>query len=264
MDKRILPLAFVCGLLSTPAFAQLTTIGPNTPGVSEFDVTMVQKGPAVCMGDVGPIPCFFPSLTAIHPLQSGGGGLDFGNLAADNNGCFQGCGVPFLGSGPASPGDITSLFKVFAVSFQTQKPVTTVVALQMPAFPMSCPSLSCETPAEVLAFDGQQIVSTCIVVAPGGCYSDTHLVQTTPGGIPAEYIGNLTVSAPEITSVWIAAGNFGSAQVAMDVQFGTSSVPEPGTFALFAIALACLAVTRRRASMDLPPRTKCSIKIRAK
>ena len=245
MDKlRSLPVVFVCGLLATPAFAQLTTIGPNTPGVSEFNVTMVQKGPAVCMGDVGPIPCFFPSLTAIHPLEPGGGGLDYGSLAADNNGCFQGCGVPILGSGsPALVSDVLGLFKVFDVSFQTGKPVTKVEVLQMPAFPMSCPSFTCVSPAEVLAFDGQRIVSTCIVVSPGGCYSDTHLVQTTPGGIPVEYIGNLTVSAPNITSVWIAAGNVGPAQVAKNIQFGFG-VPEPGTFTLFVLALAGLVIRR--------------------
>lgn len=244
MDKsRVLPLAFVCVLFCTSAFAQLTTIGPNTPGVTEFDVTLVQKGPPVCMGATTSIPCFFPNFTPIHPLQPGGGGLDEGNLAADNNGCFRGCGVPILGNGQPDT-DVQLFFKVFDVSFQ--KPVTSVVALQMPAFPMSCSSFACEVPAELLAFDGQQIVATCIVVSPGGCYSDTQLVQTTPSGIPVEYVGNLTVSAPKITSVWIAAGNIGAAQFAQGVQFGTSSVPEPGTLTLFALALAGFVVTKRR------------------
>jgi hypothetical protein len=41
MDElRIRSVAFVCALLSTPAFAPLTTIGPGTPGVTESVMTL--------------------------------------------------------------------------------------------------------------------------------------------------------------------------------------------------------------------------------
>ena len=60
MDKlRILPLAFICGLLTTPAFAQPITIGPETPGVSQSQVSLVNKG-TPC-NDSEPSNCIYAS-----------------------------------------------------------------------------------------------------------------------------------------------------------------------------------------------------------
>ena len=47
MNKLRLRMAFVCGVVfATPAFAQLTTVGPDTPGVKEYEQNLVFVAPS--------------------------------------------------------------------------------------------------------------------------------------------------------------------------------------------------------------------------
>lgn len=178
MDKlRILPLAFACGLvLSAPALAQLQTLAPGTPGITEFEVTLKVTGAS--------IPLAFPQFTPIHPLQSAGGGSDFFFFAATGRGCFGGCDPYPYGPDTVIPSDV---FSMFDVTFQT--PVNKVVALGMTVW-------DCDTAcsgAQILAFDGQQLVASGGAFGPDVCSPTTGFCTV-----------NATVSAPVITSVWIS------------------------------------------------------------
>jgi hypothetical protein len=150
--------------------------------------------------DANPGSCiYFPEFTSIHPVQSGGGGSDFLSMAANGAGCFGGCPLPVSFNGlPVLPSELD--FHMFGVGFHTAGPVTRVTALQMVT--STGPTVGSEITSELLAFDGQQLVAACLAQAPGGCFTDTQVTGTINGN-PIAYQGNLTVSAPIITSVWI-------------------------------------------------------------
>src|SRR5690348_9180023 len=158
MDKkRSLSMAFLCGLISAPAFAQLTTIGPSTPGVEEFQMTLVPTST---------LNFFLPKFTPV-PLGSLPGGNDsfYPDVAVyDPRGCLEGCF--------ALPENYPQQFVMFGVTFS--KPVSTVSVLQMGY------SFDFGNGAEVLAYNSsQQNVGGCIVAfgyspsQPPGCFNLT-------------------------------------------------------------------------------------------
>ena len=86
MDKlRILPLVFVCGLLPPPAFAQLTTIGPGTPGVTESVMTLTQTGVSA-----DGFPFFSPVFTPIPLGSEESHGFYNAEQIDPSNGCLPG------------------------------------------------------------------------------------------------------------------------------------------------------------------------------
>jgi hypothetical protein len=223
MDKlRRLSLALVWLALSAPALAQLQTLGPNTPGVTEFEVTL----------KVGATFLAFPQFTPIHPIQSVGGGWD--QFFLSDSGCFEGCGAP----PPYGPNTTIPyyVFSMFDVTFKT--PVNKVLAQGMTVW--DC-NLACSG-AQMLAFDGQQFV------AADSAYG--FPTSQGPGCAPPTVDSctvNLSISAPVITSVWIS-GIEDLSSTPASIEFGRmpSGVPAPGTFALFVFALAGFALTSKR------------------
>jgi len=129
-----------------------------------------------------------------------------------------------------------------ATDFTFHTPVNSVEALGM----MSGINGGAFFAATVLAFDGTTLVASCqgppeSNVHTAGCFKATSSTTTGPPGPPDFFTGNLSVSAPAITSIWV----FGSGD---ETSSATQilAVPEPGALALLALALAGLAVTRKR------------------
>lgn len=231
MDKlRILPVSFVCGLLSTPGFAQLTTIGPGTPGVTESSMTLTQTS------IVNGLPFYTPVFTPI-PLGSQGSSAAFGSEDWDMTmgGCLKGC--------EGSPGSNQGL-EMFDVSFS--KPVSFVSALQLTGNEMG---------VALWAYDGaDQLVGSCVNTIdypypmPAGCSKYVSIVG--PQYDPTSVTTSVSVanSLANISTVLIG-GYSGTFSQVLSVTFSATpvkGVPEPGTLSLLLLALARLAVTRKR------------------
>jgi hypothetical protein len=126
-----------------------------------------------------------------------------------------------------------------ATDFTFHTPVNSVEAVGM----MSGVNGGAVFAATVLAFDGTTLVASCqgpsVAPASGSCFSVTSSTTDPVGFVLAT--GNVFISAPAITSIWV----FGSGDEASSAD-QILAVPEPGTFALLAFALAGLAVTRKR------------------
>jgi len=216
MDKlRTIPLAFVCGLLATPAFAQLTTIGPDTAGVEEFILTL-KEGPIV---EGTSFREWLPVLTP-HPLGSPTGALVSGfDFLASGAGpgfptvsCLSGCIAPQS----AGSGGFRQLVVMFA------KPVSFVEVTQIT-----------ENQVGAWAYNAQgQLLA-------GSSRFPFQPEPPTTISIPLESSGGI---------VDVVAGGFGDTSGGVTaVKFlPSSNVPEPSTFSLLALALAGLAITRKR------------------
>jgi hypothetical protein len=223
MDKlRILSPVFVCGLLSTSALAQLEPITPST--VSVFSVRVIPEQAGV-------------TLTP-NAFSQGGGGNDFARLFLPVSNCTN----PFSVACKSAGGTPDENSPMTATDFTFHTPVNSVEAVGM----MSGIDGGAFFAATLLAFDGTTLVASCqgppeFNVHTAGCFKATSSTTTGPPGPPDFFTGNLSVSAPAITSIWV----FGSGDEA-SIATQILAVPEPGTFALLVFALAGLAVTRKQ------------------
>jgi hypothetical protein len=228
MDKlRILPVAFVFASLSSPAFAQLTTIGPDTPGVTEFLIT----GPLVGPCESG--SCFLHP--TIVPVSPGTAPFGFDPLGVASS-CINGCSLP-----ADEVAEANNLgFDLLKVDFST--PVNTVVALQMQSGNINGAIVS-----PILTGGGASCLGPGVAFsAPPPCFQVTQ-----ENAVLGSFIGDLTISAPNITSVLIGVeGGSDIASSGTGVQFSVTSVgaPEPATLGLMFLGLAGVgfAVRKRR------------------
>jgi hypothetical protein len=219
--SRIAHWALLCALAaSAPALAQFTTIGPDTPYVTEYQESIVATT------NNFPDPEFFtPTFTPVA-LGSSGTGFDPALMGLTTNGCPQGCyGYPGNELG----------FDMFAVQFA--HPVSLVNALQA--------SLPSGNVAELLAFDSSgQLVTDCFggfdgsaQSFPNNCY---HLTSISSDGTLS--LGTFTVSSPAPNISTVLFGGVAEPTTVGAVSFGA---PEPDTCSLLALAIVALILMRR-------------------
>ena len=221
MDKaRILP--FLCGLLCTPAFGQLTTVGPNTPGVTESIMTLTPS-PTSSDPDFA-LPVFTPHLNGSPTGDvaiSGDSTFPF----PPDTGCLEGCDM-------GEPG----FFRALEVSFATPVSLVDVMQLQA-AFNLGA----------VFAYNAAgQLVGACEdswpiqgINGPGSCYQLLSITST--GGLTS-----FTIQAPGIVTV-LAGGYLDNDSIDVPaVSFAPTAAAEPGTLILMALGLAGVGFMRRR------------------
>ena len=171
MDKlHSLSLAFLCGLISTPAFAQATTRS-TTPEIMPFQMTLAQTPLPTDCTEVG-APCHF-----YFPAFSAGGGLG----GYDVNGLGIGC---LLDKGCVAP-DFDAQQVNISVDFFS-KPVSFVTALQMTQL--------VGDEANLFAYNSAlQQVAYCQgpFLGPDDCFKVTKVTGTEN---EAFYTGDLTVT----------------------------------------------------------------------
>jgi hypothetical protein len=228
-ERGKLPCALACALLfSGPALAQLTTIGPGTPGVSESVFTLVPVSPQTSP------PSFVPKFTHRAAGDFGGGymvGPDVGfTFGPDTMGCFQGC-----------PGDplTPQTFRMLDISFTTPVSFASVLQTSVP-FKDALIIAYNSSDREVGICDGA--AGSPAIPPPGSCYSVISSNHTT------EALLRYTISDPtaDISTLLIGGDIYDPINKVESVQFSVRAVPEPGTWLLFATALAGIGLTGRR------------------
>jgi hypothetical protein len=231
LTLRIPLWAVVCWSFSTQAFAQITTIGPGTPAVTESIMTLKQTG--VVNGS----PFYSPMFTPI-PLgsEAAQGFLGTASNFDMSTGCLQGCSA-----GPAE--SINPDFRLLDVGFS--KPVSFASALQVSGTEMDI---------ELWAYDrSNRLVGLCtgsILYPPPATNSECVKIVSGPNGPVPLFTGSYTIfdSTANISTVLIGGNGSDSSEV-QSVTFSTKpvkEVSEPGAFALFMLALVGFAIASMR------------------
>ena len=230
-----LPWTIVCGLVFAPvALAQLTTIGADTPGVSESVLTLVPVSPQTSP------PSFVPMQMPLPPGEFGGGymiGPDVGfTFGPGSSGCFSGCTGNAL---------TPKTFRMLDISFLT--PVSFVSVLQT-AVPFRN--------ALIIGYNSSlQEVGMCEGAAgplapPGACFS----VISSHDGSSALLRYTISNSTADISTLLVGGDIFDPVNEVQRVQFSVKGVPEPGTLPLFALALTTMGIAARRKAARAGPR----------
>jgi hypothetical protein len=231
-----LPWTVVCGLVFSPAApAQLTTIGPETPGVSESVLTLVPVSPQTSP------PSFMLMQMALPPGEFGGGymiGPDVGfTFGPGSSGCFSGCTGNAL---------TPKTFRMLDISFLV--PVSVVSVLQT-AVPFRN--------ALIIAYNSSfQEVGMCEGTAgplapPGACF--TVISRNDDSSALLRY--TISSATADITTLLVGGDIFDPVNEVQSVRFSVKGVAEPGTLPLFTLALTAMSLAARRKSARAGPRT---------
>lgn len=231
MDKlRILPAAFVCGLLPGLALAQqLITVGPNTPGVAE----------SVLLLEPSPTPPSSPTAN-YEPVFSKNSFVPYSAFADESNyspfgtDCLHGCILPASGLVPS----------FFDVHFNTLVSYVSVALTSDFA-----------NEAFIQAFNSSgALIGSCAGlsgspappypdVSRGGCFS--VLSAEPPDG--EIQVWQFAIAAPGISTVLATSFEDGLGGKPGPVKF---RVPEPATFGILILGLAGVGLARRKRSTD--------------
>lgn len=234
MDKlRILPLALACGLLSAPSFA---ANGPNRVKATTYDVSESFTG--IAAADAGGIQASFTGSFTFNPQ---GTGLCSALI------CAPGVIPDFLNvnmSGTATPGGI-SWGPDTSGQIALTESGNTLTFYNFNGFPSSSSfestlDLTLTRPLGGKGGKGKNIATSAADYCFGGACSENRgdLLRCAE----PEAINNTTCTG-DVDRV----GNRGRSTRSTDPS-APSGVPEPGTFALLAMALAGFWLIPRRGS----------------